>query len=48
MLKSAGIDTNFKSYSVRSASASAEASAGIITNQIMDVADWSHSGKYMG
>jgi len=41
MLKSAGIDTDtFKSHSVRSASATAAASAGISTNQIMEAADW--------
>ena len=41
MLKLAGIDTDtFKSHSVRSASASAAATAGITTNQIMDAADW--------
>ena len=41
LLKLAGIDTNtFKSHSVRSASATAAASAGITTNQIMDAADW--------
>jgi len=41
LLKSAGIDTDtFKSHSVRSASATAAASAGITTNQIMDAADW--------
>ena len=41
LLKLAGIDTDtFKSHSVRSASATAAASAGITTNQIMDAADW--------
>jgi len=41
LLKLAGVDTTiFKSHSVRSASASAAASAGITTNQIMDAADW--------
>ncbi|XP_065918856.1 integrase/recombinase xerD homolog [Dysidea avara] len=41
MLKLAGIDTDtFKSHSTRSASASAAASAGITTNQIMEAADW--------
>ena len=41
MLKLAGVDTNtFKSHSVRSASATAAASAGITTNQIMETANW--------
>ena len=41
MLELAGIDTDtFKSHSVRSASATAAASAGITTNQIMEAADW--------
>ena len=41
LLKLTGIDTDtFKSHSVRSASATAAASAGITTNQIMDAADW--------
>jgi len=40
LLKSAGIDTDiFKSHSVRSVSATAVASAGIMTNQIMET-DW--------
>jgi len=39
LIKSAGIDTDtFKSHSVRSASATAAASAGITTNEIMDAA----------
>ena len=42
MLKLAGIDTNtFKAHSIRGASVSAAASAGITTNQIMEAADWS-------
>ena len=41
MLKLAGIDTDtFKSHSVRSASATAAASAGVTINQIMEAADW--------
>ena len=41
MLKLAGVDTDtFKSHSVRNASATAAASAGITTNQIMEAADW--------
>jgi len=41
LLKSAGIDTDtFKSHSMKSASATATASAGITTNQTMDAADW--------
>ena len=41
LLKLAGVDTDtFKSHSVRSASATAAASAGITTNQIMEAADW--------
>ena len=42
MLDLAGIDTKtFKAHSVRGASASAAASAGLTTNQIMNAADWS-------
>ena len=41
MLQLAGIDTDtFRSHSVRSTSATAAASAGITTNQIMEAADW--------
>ena len=41
LLKLAGIDTDtFKSHSVWSASATAAASAGVSTNQIVDAADW--------
>ena len=41
LLKLAGVDTDtFKSHSVRRASATAAASAGITTNQIMEAADW--------
>ena len=41
ILKLVGIDTaTFKSHSVRSASATAAASAGITTNQIMEATDW--------
>ena len=41
LLKSAGIDTDtFKPHSVRSASATAAASAGITTNQITKATDW--------
>ena len=40
MLKLAGIDTDiFKAHSIRSASASAAASAGLTTNQIIKAAD---------
>jgi len=40
MLKLAGVDTDtFKLHSVRSASATAAASAEITTNQIMEAAD---------
>jgi len=43
----AGIDTNkFKAHSTRSASASAAASAGVTTNQIMEAADWSSSSVF--
>jgi len=42
MLNLAGLDTDkFKAHSVRSASASAAASAGVIKNQIMEAVDWS-------
>ena len=41
MLKLAGIDTDtFKSHSVKSASATAAASAGITAKQIMEAAGW--------
>jgi len=41
MLELAGIDTDtFKSHSVRSASATAAESAGIITNLIMEATNW--------
>jgi len=40
MLELAGVDTDtFKSHSVRSTSATAAASAGITTNQIMEATD---------
>ena len=46
-LQSAGIDaTTFKAHSVRSASASAAASAGITTNQILEAADWSSESAF--
>ena len=41
MLTLAGIDTStFKAHSVRGASVSATASAGLTTNQILNAADW--------
>ena len=41
LLNLVGIDTDtFKSHSVRSASATAAASAGITTNQIMEATGW--------
>ena len=47
MLNLAGIDTcSFKAHSVRSASASAAASAGVTTNQIMETADWSSESVF--
>ena len=47
MLKLAGIDTDtFKAHSIRGASVSAAASAGITTNQIMEVADWSSESVF--
>ena len=47
MLKLAGIDTEtFKAHSTRSASASAAASAGLTTNQIMEAADWSSESVF--
>ena len=47
MLSLAGIDTsNFKAHSVRSASVSAAASAGVSTNQIMEAADWSSESVF--
>lgn len=47
MLKLAGIDTDtFKAHSTRSASASAAASAGLTTNQIMEAADWSSESVF--
>ena len=47
LLKLAGIDTDtFKAHSTRSASATAAASAGLTTNQIMDAADWSSESVF--
>ena len=47
MLSLAGIDTSsFKAHSVRSASVSAAASAGVSTNQIMEAADWSSESVF--
>ena len=47
MLDLAGIDTKtFKAHSVRGASASAAASAGLTTNQIMKAADWSSESVF--
>ena len=47
LLKLAGIDTDsFKAHSTRSASASAAASAGLTTNQIMDAPDWSSESVF--
>ena len=47
MLDLAGINTKtFKAHSVRGASASAAASAGITTNQIMNAADWSSESVF--
>ena len=47
MLSLAGTDTNnFKAHSVKSASASAAASAGVTTNQIMEEADWSSESVF--
>ena len=47
MLKLAGIDTEtFKAHSTRSASASAAASTGLTTNQIMEADDWSSESVF--
>ena len=47
MLDLARIDTKtFKAHSVRSASASAAASASLTTNQIMNAADWSSESVF--
>ena len=48
-LQSAGIDTTtciFKAHSVKGASASVAASAGITTNQILEAADWSSESVF--
>ena len=47
MLTSAGIDTStFKAHSVRGASVSAAASAGLTSNQILHAADWSSESVF--
>ena len=47
MLNLAGNDTcTFKAHSVRNASVSAAASAGVTTNQIMEAAEWSSESVF--
>ena len=47
VLTKAGIDTNiFKAHSVRGASTSAAASAGVTTNDILNAADWSSESVF--
>ena len=47
VLTKAGIDINiFKAYSVRGASTSAAASAGVTTNDILNAADWSSESVF--
>lgn len=49
MLDLAGVDTStFKANSVRGTSISAAASAGLMTNQILNVADWSSESVFGG
>ena len=46
-MKDAGIDVNiFKSHSVRGASCSKAAGAGVTTRQILEAADWSSEGTF--
>jgi len=46
-LSKAGIDTSiFKAHSVRSASTSAAADAGVSTSEIMEAADWSSASVF--
>ena len=47
VLAKAGVDTNiFKAHSVRGASTSAAASAGVTTNDILNAADWSSESVF--
>ena len=47
VLAKAGIDINvFKAHSVRGASTSAAASAGVTTNDILNAADWSSESVF--
>ena len=47
ILAKSGIDTNiFKAHSVRGASTSAAADAGVTTNDILNAADWSNDSVF--